>query len=278
MAIRLVVDSGTDLLKNVAQERNIEIVPLKVSFGPESFTDGVDIDHDLFYEKMRTSAHIPATSLPSPQDFIDAFSRIGAQHHIICITISAVTSGTYQSAKIAMDSLPDYRITLIDSKNISMATGAMALMASDMIKSGAELPQVVDAINAMIPNMHTFIAINDWTNVIKGGRVSNWQGGLAQVLNIKPTLYLTPEGQIHVKDKARGRKRQLANVLTFIAETGKNLREGTIYMLHSVAPQEELDRMEADLRARFNPAEVVIYRLGPIMGSHGGFGTIGFVV
>lgn len=40
MAIRLVVDSGTDLLKNVAQERNIEIVPLKVPLVPNPSPTG----------------------------------------------------------------------------------------------------------------------------------------------------------------------------------------------------------------------------------------------
>ncbi|HSL93029.1 MAG TPA: DegV family protein [Bacillota bacterium] len=278
MAIRLVVDSGSDLLKNVAQERNIEIVPLKVAFGEESFTDGVDIDHDLFYKKMKESEHIPMTSLPSPQDFVDVFTRIGAEHEIICITISSATSGTYQSAKIASETLPDHKITLVDSMNISMATGALALKASEMIDSGATSAEILAALTEMKQHMHTFIAINDWTNVIKGGRVSNWQGALAQVLRIKPTLYLTRTGEIHVKDKARGRSRQLANVVEFIKETGKELNGGTIYMLHSMAPQEELDRMESELRATFSPKDVVVYRLGPIMGSHGGFGTIGFVV
>lgn len=278
MAIRLVVDSGSDLLKEVAHERNIAIVPLKVVFGEESFTDGVSIDHDLFYKKMKESGHIPATSLPAPQDFVDVFTTIGAEHEIICITISAATSGTYQSAKIAIEMLPEQRITLIDSMNISMATGALALKASDMIDAGATATEIVETINEMKKDMHTFIAIDDWTNVIKGGRVSNWQGTLAQVLKIKPTLYLTRSGEIHVKDKARGRKKQLANVVEFIKETGKELSGGTIYMLHSMAPQEELDYMESELKARFDPKEIVIYRLGPIMGSHGGFGTIGFVV
>jgi len=126
--------------------------------------------------------------------------------------------------------------------------------------------------------MHTFIAIDDWTNVIKGGRVSNWKGSLAQVFKIKPTLYLTRAGEIHVRDKARGRRNQLANVLNFIEETGKEIEGQTIYMLHSMAPQEELDYVAAELNTRFKPKQIVVYRLGPIMGSHGGFGTIGFVV
>jgi DegV family protein with EDD domain len=272
------VDSGSDLLKEVAQDKRIEIVPLKVTFGEESFTDGIDIDHDSFYMKMRESKHIPVTSLPSPQDFVDAFTKLGPEHDIICITISSLTSGTHQSAKIAKEMLPDYKIELVDSLNISMATGALALKAWEMAGHGSSVPEILETINEMKKDMHTFIAIDDWTNVIKGGRVSNWQGALAQVLKIKPTLHLTRSGEIHVKDKARGRKNQLANVLDFIAETGKDLKGQTIYMLHSLAPQQELDHMTEQLNARFQPKEIVIYRLGPIMGSHGGFGTIGFVV
>ena len=278
MAIRIVVDSGSDLLKAVALQKQIEIVPLKVSFGGESFTDGIDIDHDLFYKKMKESKHIPATSLPSPQDFIDAFTRIGPDHEIICITISSVTSGTYQSAQIAIGMLQDYKIHLVDAMNISMASGALALRACEMAEQGKTVVEILAAINEMKKDMHTFIAIDDWTNVIKGGRVSNWKGLLAQMLKIKPTLYLTRAGEIHVKDKARGRKNQLANVLDFIEETGKDLKGQTIYMLHAMADQQELDDMSEQLNARFEPKEIVIYRLGPIMGSHGGFGTIGFVV
>ena len=278
MAISIVVDSGSDLLKAVAQGKNIHIVPLKVSFGEESFIDGVDIDHDLFYKKMRESAHIPTTSLPSPQDFVDVFTRLGPGEEIICITISSVTSGTYQSAQIAKDMLPDYKIELVDSLNISMGAGALALRAWEMAENGSSATEILEAINEMKKDLHTFIAIDDWTNVIKGGRVSNWKGSLAQMLNIKPTLYLTRGGEIHVKDKARGRKKQLANVLEFIEETGKDLTGKTIYMLHAMAPQEELDHMSVQLRIRFEPKDIIIYRLGPIMGSHGGFGTIGFVV
>lgn len=278
MGIRIMVDSGSDLLKETAQEKAIEIIPLKVSFGEESFTDGVDIDNDSFYQKMKESKHVPATSLPSPQEFVDAFTRIGPDEDIICITISSVTSGTYQSAQIAMEMLPDYKIHLVDSMNISMASGALALKAWELVEQGKDVADILDTINEMKKDMHTFIAINDWTNVIKGGRISNWKGSLAQVLKIKPTLYLTRAGEIHVKDKARGRKNQLANVLTFIQETGKDIKGQTIYMLHAMAEQVELDFLSEQLNARFSPKEIVIYRLGPIMGSHGGFGTVGFVV
>ena len=170
MAIKIVVDSGSDLLREVAKEKGIFIVPLKVLFGEESFIDGVEIDHDGFYKKMGESSHIPVTSLPSPQDFINTFTEIGPEHEIICITISSVVSGTHQSAKIAKESLPDYRIHLVDSLNVSMAAGELALKAWEMVeKEGSTVQEILDALNEKKKHMYTFIAIDDLTNVIKGG-------------------------------------------------------------------------------------------------------------
>ncbi len=276
MEIKIVLDSGSDILESLAKEKGIEVVPLKVSFGDKTYTDGVDMDRDLFYETMAKSEHVPKTTLPSPQDFIDVFTRIGKDVKILCITISAETSGTYGSAKLAKESLPDYDITLFDSKNISAANITLALSALNMIHEGASMEEIVDSLNEIKGTLFTFIAIKDLTNVVKGGRISNWKGQVARILNIKPILHLTRDGHIHVKENIRGRKKQLSKVLDLITDTGKDIKGRIFYMLHAMADQEELDYLSKAIKERFEPLEIVIYRLGPIMGSHGGFGTIGF--
>lgn len=146
MSIRIVTDNGLDLLKKTAVINQIEIVPLKVQFGEEVFVDGVEINHDFFYKKMAESEHIPKTGLPSPQDFVNAFQKIGVDHEIICITISAVTSGTNQSAHLAKEMLPDYTIDIIDSMNISMSTRMLALEASKMASEGKGRLEIIDTI------------------------------------------------------------------------------------------------------------------------------------
>lgn len=275
MSIRIVTDSGSDLLKEVAIKNGIEIVPLKVQFGEEVFIDGVDIDHDLFYKKMGESEEVPITALPSPHDFINAFQKIGPENQIICITISAVTSGTNQSAHLAKEMLPEYTIEIIDSLHISMSTGMLALNASKMAQEGRSMEEIISTLETLKRSMNTFIAIDDLTNVIKGGRISNWKGAIARILNIKPTLYLTPKGEIHIKETSRGRKKQLKGVLDLIETAGKDLTELPLYMLHAMASEKDLDFLQAELNRRFKPREIIMYPLGPIMGSHGGFGAIG---
>lgn len=277
MAVKVVTDSGSDIPQELADKLGIEVVPLKVRFGEENFIDRKEMSYDLFYKKMGESEHVPVTSLPSPQDFLDTFEKIGKENEIICITISSAISGTFQSANLAKNMLKDYSIEIIDSKSLSMVTGRLAIIAHEMGEKGIGFFEIAEKLKGIAMDMHAYILIDDLKNVIKGGRISNWKGSIAQVFQIKPILYLNKDGEVHVRENVRGRKKQLKRIVDIIEKDGKDLSKYPLYILHAQAKNEELDFVREEIEKRLNPKEVFIYTLGPIMGSHGGFGTIGFV-
>lgn len=275
MKIQLVTDSAADLPLEFITNNNIEIVPLNIQFGDESFKDGIELSKDAFYEKMSNTKYLPKTSLPAPQAFVEAFNKVKDKGPILCITISAATSGTYQSALVAKE-MVDHPIEVIDSLNISMGTGLQVMKAQELINQGLSLNEIKEIILRDRNNFHTFIAIKDLENVIKGGRISNWKGNIAQFLNIKPILNIFPDGSLKVVANIRGRKKQLKRVLELIRETNKSVKEESFVILHAKAPQDELDYLIQEIHKDFNPKEIIIGELGPVMGSHGGFGSIGF--
>ena len=277
MSIVVVTDSGSDIPQELADQLNIHVVPLKVRFGEESYTDRTEMDYDLFYRKMAESEDIPVTSLPSPQDFLDTFEKIGPENQIICITISSAISGTFQSANLAKDMLPDYTIKVIDSRSLSMATGRLALIADEMASEGHGFEEIVSKVEATARDMHAYIMIDDLKNVIKGGRISNWRGSVAQILQIKPILYMTENGEVHVKENVRGRRRQLKRSVELMEKEGKDLRELPVYILHARASEDDVELLRSEIEKKIGPKEIIVYTLGPIMGSHGGFGTMGIV-
>lgn len=277
MAVKVVTDSGSDIPQELANHLGIEVVPLKVRFGEESYTDRKEMSYDLFYKKMGESEHVPVTSLPSPQDFLDTFEKIGKENEIICITISSAISGTFQSANLAKNMLKDYSIEIIDSKSLSMVTGRLALIAHEMGEKGIAFSEIAEKLKVIAEDMHAYILIDDLKNVIKGGRISNWKGSIAQVFQIKPILYLNKDGEVHVRENVRGRKKQLKRIVDIIKKDGKDLSKYPLYILHAHANNDELTFVKEEIEKRLNPKEIIIYTLGPIMGSHGGFGTIGFV-
>lgn len=275
MKISLVTDSAADLPEDIVEKFGIEVVPLEIQIDDDIYTDGVDIDNKLFYEKMALSKTVPKTSLPSPQAFVDVFKKIGPDHPILCITISAATSGTYQSALIAKDML-GYNVEVIDSLNISMGTGLQVMKAKELIEKGLPLEDIKNEILNFRHTINTFIAIDNLDNVIKGGRISNWKGAIAQVLNIKPILNLFHDGSIKVVEHVRGRRRQFQKVMELIRATGKDVSQSQFVILHAKASVEEIEYLEKKIKELFNPASIIIGELGPIMATHGGFGAIGF--
>ncbi|MBM7615482.1 DegV family protein [Alkaliphilus hydrothermalis] len=273
MKIRLVTDSGADLPIEYAKENNIEIVPLQITFEDEVYNDGVDLSTSEFYNKMASTDLLPKTSLPAPQSFLNVFEKFDENDSILCLTISAGLSGTYQSAMIAKDMIKR-KIEVIDSLHVSMGTGLQVMKAQELINAGLSFEEIKEQLLELRHTMHSFVAIDNLDNVIKGGRISNWKGSIAKVMQIKPILTMAPDGSLKVVDYCRGRKRQLKKLLEAIEETGKDISQSTLSILHAKASQQDISFMEEGIRKLFNPKEILIGELGATMGSHGGFGAL----
>ncbi|TFG45391.1 MAG: DegV family protein, partial [Dehalococcoidia bacterium] len=75
MSVKIVVDSTADLPQQLAEDMGITVVPCYVRFGNQSYRDRVEISEDTVFEKLQSGSIHPATSQPSPQDFIDVYQQ-----------------------------------------------------------------------------------------------------------------------------------------------------------------------------------------------------------
>ena len=126
--IRIVVDSSSDVTKEIIEKHNIIMVPLTVNFEDGSYLDKVQLSTEEFFQKLSQSEKLPTTSQASPLDFAEAFKRILDEgDEVLGIFIGAEFSGTYQSAVMAKDVLKDERIHLIDSRSACLGTFALVL-------------------------------------------------------------------------------------------------------------------------------------------------------
>lgn len=89
--IKIITDSSCDLNKDIIEKYNINIVPLNVSFGEDTYIDG-ELDKSEFYERMRNSKELPKTSCPSPDKFMQSYE---GDEDVIIFTIASALSGTY---------------------------------------------------------------------------------------------------------------------------------------------------------------------------------------
>ena len=78
--LKIVTDGSVDMPDTWQEKYEINVVPLWVNFGQESYLQGVDITPANFYRLVREKKIFPKTSLPSPQQVVDFYRKCCYSH------------------------------------------------------------------------------------------------------------------------------------------------------------------------------------------------------
>ncbi len=202
MSIRIMTDSGSDIPQNTP---DITVIPLQVTFGEENFLDGVDLDHETFYERLTSGEALPTTSQATPYTFGKYFDEaVEAGDSVIMITLSSKLSGTYQSACIAAD---DYegKVFVIDSLNATVGQKVLVEYALSLVKEGKTPEEIVAILEEEKKNVHLLALLDTLEYLKRGGRISAATALAGNLLSIKPVVAVK-DGEVAMQGKARGSK------------------------------------------------------------------------
>lgn len=272
----IVTDSTADLPESLIEEYQVHVVPLRVHFGEEVFLDWVELKPGSFYNKLRKSDILPRTSQPSPGDFVEKYREIGENQTIISIHISSQLSGTYQSAMMAKDMLPEMDIHVFDTRLGSISHGVVALEAAKAARGGSTKEEVLALVDHLIGGIKIFFMVDTLEYLQKNGRIGRAQAMLGSLLKVKPILTLV-DGIVTPKEKARGRSKALDRLVQICQEefgTGKPVK---VAILHSDALEEALG-LEERCSEVFKYKDVLYANLGAVIGTHVGPGAVGIAM
>src|SRR5689334_11516893 len=158
--IRFVADSTADLIPAYAQEHRVVTVPLSVIFGDEVLVDGVDINAEQFYERMRQATRNPTTSQPTPEAFAAAFREAAADgSSVVCTTTSSEMSGTHGAAVHAREQLPDLDIHVIDTRSVAIGHWAILVAGIECAEQGGSVSDVLGTIDEVIRRQRTVFTV-----------------------------------------------------------------------------------------------------------------------
>ncbi len=273
--IRIIVDSSADFQAAELQEKQIELVPITVTIGDHSYLDGIDLERDAFYEMLTTNGAFPKTSQPSPQAYLDVFLDAKEKgDEVICITVSSVLSGTYQSAMLAK-TMADYdNIYLVDSLGATHIIRIMADYACTLRSKGRNVSYIVSAIQALRPRIKVAAVADTLEYMKRGGRLNKASATIGELASLKPMITITDEGNVGVLGKSIGKNKAALNMLKYI--------QG--YQIDTQFPVYTLYTYGTDNCARFEQklAEANIclanrLQIGPSIGSHVGPETFGVI-
>lgn len=276
----IVTDSACDLADAYAKSFDLEVLPLKVIIDGVEYPDYLDhrsMSPEDFYTRVRKGM-MPSTAQVNVQEYLDVCEKlIKTQKDVLILTFSSALSGTYNSARIAVEQLnemyPTFKVILVDTLAASLGEGLIVAKAAKMRKQGYSIEQVRDEIEKTKLNVAHWFTVSDINHLKRGGRISSTAAAVANLLNINPILHVSDEGKLIARTKVIGRKKALHTLFNKMKETYNPTLSKTVFISHGddlAAANVLKDMILAELDCEVE----MINFIGPVIGAHSGPNTI----
>ncbi len=275
MSIKVVTDSTCDIPKELVAEYNITVVPSYVNIGDESYQDGIDLSRQEFYDNLPHYKHHPTSAAPAPVVFTQAYEEAAEQGatEVLAIHVSSTFSSFLNNATLGAEATDKIKVTLFDSKQLSMGLGFQVLTAVRMASAGKSMEDIIAHLTQLRSHCHTYCMVETLDALRRGGRVNWLQMGVSSLLNIKPLIHVY-EGEVLQATRVRTRKKAIAKMIELAANTGEMTH---VALLNSNS--DDYEAMQALMEPHI-PSEVEVLRTiaCPAIGVHVGAKALGIVV
>ena len=274
MAIKILVDSASDITEKEAREMGIEMIPMTVSFGSEEFFDGVTITHEEFYKRLKESKSLPHTSQISPVRFEEKFKEMTKNgDSVIAILLSSKLSGTYQNAVMASKSFKN--VYVIDSLSATVGERLLCIYAQGLIAQGLEIGEIVKELHMAKCRLNIMALLDTLEYLKKGGRISAVTAFVGTALSVKPVVSVI-DGEVKQLAKALGSKMGQSRLSTLAKEKGIDFTM-PYAVIYSSEGEELLDSYIKNNEQLWKGHTEFIPRhmVGGTIGTHIGPGAIG---
>lgn len=272
--IAILIDSCTDVPPELAASPGVYSIPVLIRYADGEYRDGIDITAQKVYERFEEE--VPKTSLPSLESVQHIFAKIAADGYekVIAVTISSGLSGTHGVVRLASAQFDWIQTQVIDTKNIGIGAGFMAIHALRMAQQGMGFEEIVRRLEWDVENTKVFFCVETLEYLRKGGRIGLIPSVLGTVLQLKPIISCNEEGVYYTAAKARGRKRSLEQAIG-LAQAFAGQGEYNLAIAHGGA-EAEAQQLAGQAKKFFPGAQEVFQgQISPALVVHTGPGLLG---
>ena len=267
-------DSTCDLSAELKERYNISIIPLGVTLGDKSYSDGVDITPDDIYAHHAKTGELPKTAAANIGDCVEFFKPfVEAGKSVIHFTISSEMSCTFNNSRLAAAEFEN--VYVIDTKNLSTGGGLLVVAAAEMANKGMPAEEIVAEIEKLVPCVDASFVIDNLEYLHKGGRCSALAVLGANLLKLKPCIEVK-NGSMGVGKKYRGK---FADVIkTYVSERvgdGTGIDLDRVFVTHAGCSDEIVEAALNEVKNCADFKEIFVTRAGCTISSHCGADTLG---
>jgi DegV family protein with EDD domain len=277
--LAILTDSCASIPEHLIKTLKIHVVAYYIHRGQEVLRDLVSIQRQEFIQWLQTATVLPTTASPGPGDYLEAFEDLVSQgvEEILSIHMTSKGSGAYQAAKVAQsmftEKMPQIRVEVVDTLNVSLCQGWMAIEAARSAIAGKSLDEAAALVKRMIPAAKMLQTADTLKYLYMGGRIGRAKHMVGSLLNIKPLISMT-DGVIIPVGQARSRLRVYQMMVDLVESVVGPQGRIKVAFVHAGA-REEVEQLKEMIEARLTCIESMIAELSPALAVHTGPGTSG---
>ncbi len=276
MAVKIIIDSASDIDLKEAEELGIGLVPMEVRFAEEEFLDGINLSHKEFFQKLIESVELPKTSQINPFTFEEKINEFVDQgHEVVIITISSKLSGTHRSALEAAKKF-DGKVFVVDSLNACIGERILCEYALKLIEQGLTAKEVAKKLDEVKSKINVLALLDTLKYLKKGGRISAITAFAGEMLSIKPVVGVI-DGEVKMVGKAVGSKKGNNLLNSLVEKKGGIDFDMPFGVVWSGLDNSMLNKYIEDSGHLWKDfaKTVPAYMIGSTIGTHVGPGAIG---
>ena len=274
--MHIVTDRAADLSSEQAQGLDIHYAPLTFTLDNKTYSSGVDVQPDDFYQMIAATESFPTTSQPAPGEFAELYRRLAkTDPEILSIHISSGLSGTLDSARQGAALVPEARVTFVDTKTLSGAEGWQVEAAARAAKAGWSKEKIVAMLERISAATDTIYTLATLKYLIHGGRISHLKGLMAQVLDLKPIIGVEKvEGKYASITQARTLEKAIRKIPEHIASMHPEGTPMRAQIMHAFNP-DGAERLRESMNQLFKCEWLPVGPIAPVLGAHTGPTLVG---
>ena len=274
MSIKITATSTCDLPPELLERYQIDLVPLYISFGGNTYRDGVETGPDDIFRHVESSGALPTTAAVNIADYQALFAELSPKYDaVLHITIGSEFSACYQDACIAAEDYPN--VYVVDSQNLTAGQGLLVLEAAEAAERGESIQDILARLDELIGKVDTTFVVDKLDYLAKGGRCSSVVALGANLLKLKPCIVLS-DGKMTVGKKYRGAFDKVLPDYVRDQLDGKEVRKSRIIIVHTRCDPAIPAAVEQVVR-EYGFQEIVHTVAGSTISCHCGPNTLGIL-
>jgi len=271
--IAWITDSTAYMTDELINHPDVYVVPLSITFGDETFEDGIDLSTDQLYERIRSYKEIPKTSQPSAGRFAELFESLKDKYEsAIAVHLSSKLSGTINSC-LSGAALANFQVEVVDSKSMSHAITTLINKGLDMVSNGSSVKQIAEYLQLDALKSENYILLGNLDQFYKGGRMSGTSYLLGSLLKIKPIIQINSDGEFILFDKVRSEKKAIKRMLELLGESYKKHSIAQVQIMHGNV-HDKAKELAAEIKTLFPKLDIFIGEISSTIAAHAGEGTV----